>query len=207
MSKTTQHGMALAMALAMTLAVGLALGACAGGAASTPGASTAQKADDNDSDGVPNAVVRKEGTGSVSALIGPPGGTLELIGGPRVEIPPGAVSGGLEFVLKTAAKTSAFRNKESEKSVGPIFIFSPAVDAPEGRTISVSIPLGAYPEGWGEVALAYEEAQGEVVGGEDSTHTKWQYESGKLSGGRAIAQLNALHGLRLQFVLTNLNAQ
>ncbi|HEX7480010.1 MAG TPA: hypothetical protein VF331_19590 [Polyangiales bacterium] len=203
MGKTTQHW--------MTLAVGLALGGCAGGAASAPGASTAQstaqKADDNDSDGVPNAVVRKEGTGSVSALIGPPGGTLELIGGPRVEIPPGAVSGGLEFVLKTAAKTSAFRNKESEKSVGPIFIFSPAVDAPEGRTISVSIPLGAYPEGWGEVALAYEEAQGEVVGGEDSTHTKWQYESGKLSGGRAVAQLNALHGLRMQFVLTNLNAQ
>jgi hypothetical protein len=81
------------------------------------------------------------------------------------------------------------------------------MEAPEGRTIRVSIPLAAYPEGWGDVGIAYEYSMGNRVGAEDSEHTRWQYERAKLSGGRAVADLPALNGYRLQFVLTNLEAQ
>ncbi len=194
---------------------------CGGAAGSAPGAKSAHGAhgahganDANDEDGdhdervaAPNSVVRKQGSGSVAAVLGPPGGTLELNEGPRVEVPPGAVQGGQEFVLKIAQKTTAFHNKESEKAIGPTFTFAPSVDAPAGRSITVSLPLGALPEGWGEPAIAYEIDEGEVAGAEDSTRTKWQYENAKVSGGRAVAELPNLAGLRLQFVLSNLHAQ
>jgi hypothetical protein len=156
---------------------------------------------------VPNNAVHKTGGDTVSARIGPPGGTLELSRGPKVEIPPGAVDGGEDFVLKVAPKTTAFFNSEHERPVGPPFIFSPGVDAPEGRTIRVSIPLSSAPSGWGEPSIAYEYPEGAMVGAEDAEHTKWQYEDAKLSGGRAVAELPALNGYRLQFVLTNLEAQ
>jgi hypothetical protein len=190
--------------LCLALVTGLC--GCGSGTANSPGASSAHDTTTG-SDGVPNTAVHKQGSGSVSALIGPPGGLLELVEGPRVEIPPGAVEGGTEFMLRVAEKTSAFSNKEGEKAVGPVFIFSPELNAPEGRNITVSIPLATYPQGWGDVAFAYEISQGEVVGGEDSIRTKWQYDNAKLSGGRAVAQVQALTGLRMQFVLTNLQTQ
>jgi hypothetical protein len=177
---------------------------------STNGPRGAQSSGDEDDDedyGVPNSVVNERGSGGVSARIGPPGGSLELTEGPRVEIPPGAVEGSEEFVLKTAPLTTAFLNEESERPLGPTFVFSPGVDAPEGRMITVSFPLPSYPEGWGDVALAYEYPTGDRAYAEDSQHTKWQFEPGKLQGGRAVAQLPALNGMRLQFTLTNLNAQ
>ena len=166
--------------------------------------------DYDDDDGVvpaPNTKVVRSGTGTVIAILGPPGGTLELVGGARVDIPPGSLQGGMEFVLKGAPKTTAFLNEEGERPVGPTFVFSPEVWAPEGRTVTVSIPLASYPQGWGEVALAYEETIGARVGAEDSQHTRWQYENGRLSGGRAIADVEGLNGNRLQFVLTNLEVQ
>jgi hypothetical protein len=45
------------------------------------------------------------------------------------------------------------------------------------------------------------------VGAEDSQHTRWQYENARLTGGRAVADLPAINGYRLQFVLTNLESQ
>jgi hypothetical protein len=199
----------------MKLWIGIAIAAVLGGAACSkdapdrsPGASSSsERSSGGDRNVVPNSAVRKTGSGSVSVLVGPPGGTLELSNGPRIEIPPGALDDGEEFVLKEAPKTTAFLNSEHEKPVGPAFIFSPGVEAPEGRVIEVSIPLASYPEGWGEVSIAYEYPVGAMVGAEDAEHTKWQYENAKLSGGRAVAKLPALNGYRLQFVLTNLEAQ
>lgn len=201
---------------AMKLWIGIAAAAVLGGAACSkdgpdrsPGASSSlsEKSSGGDRNAVPNSAVRETGAGTVTALVGPPGGTLELSSGPRVEIPAGTIEGSEEFVLKDAPKTTAFLNSEHEKPVGPAFIFSPGVNAPEGRAIEVSIPLASYPEGWGEVSIAYEYGAGAMVGAEDAEHTKWQYENAKLSGGRAVAKLPALNGYRLQFVLTNLEAQ
>ena len=125
----------------------------------------------------------------------------------RVEVPPGAVTNATDYVLKVAPKTTAFFNKESERPLGPTFSFSPDLDAPAGDSIKVSFPLASLPEGWGDPAIAYEVSQGKIVGAEDSTRTKWQYERAALSGGRVVASLPNVTGLRMQFVLTNLEVQ
>lgn len=179
---------------------------CGGASSNAPAANTANEAKPG---GViaPTRPVSKRGSGTVAALLGPGGGSLELDEGPRVEVPPGAVSEGKDFVLKVAPKTTAFFNKESERPLGPTFSFSPELDAPAGDAIKVSFPLASLPDGWGDPAIAYEVSRGAIVGAEDSTRTRWQYERAAVSGGRVVASLPNVTGLRLQFVLTNLEAQ
>jgi hypothetical protein len=188
----------------------IACGCGAGSQASAPGANSADEAqtDEHSSVAGPQNAVTKRGSGSVAALLGRGGGTLELSEGPQVRIPAGAVESGQEFVLKVAPKTTAFFNKESERPLGPTFSFSPGLNAPDGSSIEVSFPLATLPAGWGEPSIAYEEEEGsEISYGEDSTRTKWQYERASLSGGRVVGRLSGLQGLRMQFVLTNLEAQ
>lgn len=192
------------------LMIVLALAGCGGGAAG-PDEPAASDGDSTSSSGgdapAPNGVVNKSGSGSVEARMGSAGGSLTLTSGPKVEIPPGAIDGSEEVVIRESQGTTAFYNEESERPVGPTFVISPDIQAPEGRTIKVSIPLAAYPEGYGDVAIAYEYSVGERVGAEDSEHTRWQYEAARLTGGRAVAELPAVNGYRLQFVLSNLEAQ
>ena len=187
----------------------LSLGACGGASTGgTPAAAATGPAEDTGGElAAPAGAVNRSGSGSVSAVLGPAGGSLSLSEGPKVEVPPGALTEAEEFVLKTAPLTTAFLNEEAERPEGPTFVFSPAVSAPEGRAIKVSIPLASYPEGWGEAALGYEYPEGKRVGAEDSMHTRWQYENATLSGGRAVAEVAELTGMRLQFVLTNLTVQ
>src|SRR5262245_13975511 len=158
-------------------------------------------------DAVPNSAVHASGSNSASGHFGPPGGSLDLASGVKIEIPAGAVDGAMDFVLKEAPMTTAFFNQEHERPVGPTFVFSPGVDAPDGQAIRVSIPLASYPKGWGDVAIGVEIPVGAVVGGDESEHTKWEYEDAKLVGGRAVAELPGLNGYRMQFVLSNLEAQ
>lgn len=191
----------------ITLGVSAALMACGGGNKSSSSPGAYESGGDESGGGVPNSRVEKMGSGSVSAVIGPPGGALELSKGPRVEIPPGAVQGATEFVLTEAQKSTAFYNKEHERPIGPIFVFSPGLDAPEGRSVRVSLPVPSLPDGWGEPSIAYEYETGEMVGAEDAIHTQWDYERASYSGGRIVAELPGLNGNRLQFVLTNLEAQ
>jgi hypothetical protein len=183
---------------------------CGGSQAAAPGASTANEAatakQARSSSGPMNAV-RKTGSGTVTATLGPGGGTLELTEGPRVVVPPGAVEGGQDFVLKLAPKTTAFANKESEKALGPTFSFAPPIDASANGGVEVSFPLGSMPDGWGDPSIAYEAEEGAEIMGEDSTRTKWQYERAKYSGGRVTATLPQANGLRMAFTLTNLEAQ
>jgi hypothetical protein len=180
---------------------------CGGSQQAAPAANTANEARAGAVPTGPRNPVSKRGSGSVTATIGPSGGSLELDEGPRVEVPPGAISGGQEFVLKVAQKTTAFFNKESERPLGPTFSFAPDLVAPDGATIEVSFPLTSLPDGWGEPSIAYEVSEGAILGSEDSTRTKWQYEQGRVDGGRVVVQLPQVNGLRMQFVLTNLEAQ
>ena len=177
---------------------------CGGSSANAPAANTANEAKPDLA--VSTRPVSKRGSGSVAATVGTGGGSLELSEGPRVEIPAGAVTETMDFVLKVAPKTTAFFNKESERPLGPTFSFSPNVEA-SGGAIEVSFPLASLPEGWGEPSIAYEVSEGAIVGAEDSVRTRWQYERASLSAGRVVAQLPNLTGLRMQFVLTNLEAQ
>ena len=174
-----------------------------------PGASSGDEAESSEGGEVaaPRGAVHKSGGDKATATMGPGGGTLDIASGAKVEIPPGTLSEATEVVLTVSQGTTAFFNEEREKPVGPTFEVSPAMSAPEGSAIRISIPLASYPEGWGEVALGYEYPEGARVGAEDSEHTKWQYENAKLSGGRAVADLSDVTGYRLQFVLTNLEAQ
>ena len=187
----------------------LALTACGGAGpdASEPGATEGDSTSSGDEATAPAGVVNKSGSGSVTARIGPAGGSLTLASGPKVEIPAGAIKGSEDIELSETQGTTAFLNEESERPVGPTFVIAPDIQAPEGRTIKVSIPLASYPEGYGDVAIAYEYSMGSRVGAEDSEHTRWQYENAKLVGGRAVAELPAVNGYRLQFVLSNLESQ
>jgi hypothetical protein len=81
------------------------------------------------------------------------------------------------------------------------------MEAPPGTAIRISIPLASYPKGWGEVSLGHEYPVQQMVGADDSEHTKWQYENARLNGGRAVADLPSINGYRFQFVLSNLSAQ
>jgi hypothetical protein len=184
---------------------------CGGSQAAAPGASTANEANEateragkaaKHATGPTNSVARS-GSGSVTATLGPGGGSLELTEGPKITVPAGVIEGGQDFVLKLAPMTTAFANKESEKALGPTFSFSPPLDA----QIEVSFPLGSMPDGWGDPSIAYEQQEGADIKGEDSTRTKWQYERAKYSGGRVVATVPQATGMRLQFTLTNLEAQ
>jgi hypothetical protein len=180
----------------------LALIGCGGSQASAPAANTANEVQPGTAL-APRNPVNKRGSGSVSAKLGPGGGTLELDEGPRVDVPAGAVTEGQDFVLKLAQKTTAFFNKESERPLGPTFSFAPDLNS----AIKVSFPLASLPDGWGDPSIAYEVSEGEIMGSEDSTRTKWQYERARVSGGRVMADLPEVTGLRMQFVLSNLESQ
>lgn len=183
----------------------LGMGCGGGSRASAPAASTANEVKESSAgnDGPANPV-SKHGSGKVQARLGKGGGTLELDEGPRVTIPAGEIEGGQDFVLELAPKTTAFSNKEGERPLGPTFSFSPPLDG----AIEVSFPLSALPNGWGDPSIAYEVAEGEAITyGEDSTRTKWQYERAQYSGGRLTAHLSEATGMRMNFVLTNLEAQ
>jgi hypothetical protein len=181
---------------------------CGGGAQAAPAASTANQVKAARESAGPINPVSKHGSRSVTATLGSGGGTLELDEGPRIVVPAGALKAGQDFVLELASKTTAFSNKESERALGPAFSFSPALDAPDGSMIEISFPLATVPQGYGEPSIAYEVQEGEAISyGEDSTRTRWEYERAALSGGRVVARLGAVNGLRLQFVLTNLEAQ
>ncbi|MDH5672115.1 MAG: hypothetical protein OEZ06_08200 [Myxococcales bacterium] len=201
MQKRFATGMAWSLAAAL-MACG-ASGSGSGG--STPGASGSDEGGEGEA--APNSVVHQSGGKEVEATFGSPGGVLELASGVKVEIPPGAVDGSQRFVLKEAPMTTAFFNEEHERPWGPTFVVSPGVEAPEGRSVRISVPLASYPQGWGDVAIAYEYPVSSRVGAEDSQHTRWQYENAQHTGGRAVAELPALNGYRLQFVVTNLEAQ
>jgi hypothetical protein len=151
--------------------------------------------------------VYKRGSGSIAAAIGPGGGTLELASGPRVEIPPGTLESTEDVVLKEAPLTTAFSNQEHERPEGPTFVIGPPLEAPANSKIRISIPLAAYPEGWGEVALGHEYPIEKMVGSDDAEHTRWQYETARLVDGRAQSDVQVVNGYRLQFILSNLDAQ
>ena len=189
----------------------LACVGCKKAGAGEPGASGAEEQESSsggdDELATPNGVVHESGGKSASAVIGPPGGTLEIASGAKVEIPPGTFEKGEEVTIADAPSSTAYLNSEHLRPIGPVFTIAPSMEATNGRMIRVSIPLGAYPQGWGDVQLGYEYMTGEMVGAEDAVHTQWQTEGGTLSGGRAVAEVPALPGYRLQFVLSNLESQ
>lgn len=154
----------------------------------------------------PGRPVHARGGDEVIATIGPAGGSLELSSGPRVDIPAGALTTGLELVLKEAPLTTVFANDEAEKAAGPTFLLSPGLGS-EGPAFKVSIPMAKLPDGFGEPTLHYEYEEGARVGAEDAVHTRWDTLPAQLTGGRMVTETDALPGLRLQFTVTDESVQ
>ena len=186
-------------------ALGVAMIACGGGTAAVGSSENGDSA--STTSAAPGAPVNKSGGDEVTARMGPPGGRLELSNGARIEIPPGCIDEATDIVLKVAPPTSAFKDADvrGDKPVGPLVLVSPAVYAPEGKNIVVSIPFGGIPEGYSEKGLYLaheEESQQQRQFAEDTVVTTWDYAHARVVNGRAVAELPALSGMRLQFILS-----
>lgn len=150
--------------------------------------------------------VHKRGTGKLIAEVGPRGGTLELSNGARLSIPAGALSEVVEITLAEGSHTTAFSNHEYERPIGPIVEVSPEVSLNTAAVLSV--PLGVLPEGFSpsdlSVGVETVAASQRVVQGA-ATQTRWDYLNATASAGRAAAELPALPGYRVQFVVSRSN--
>jgi hypothetical protein len=150
--------------------------------------------------------VHKRGTGKLIAEVGPRGGTLELSNGARLAIPAGALSEVVEITIAEGARTTAFSNHEYERPIGPIVEVSPEISLNTPATISV--PLAALPDGFSAADLSIgvetvSDAQRAVQGA--ATQTRWDYLGASSSSGRASAELPALPGYRVQFLVSRSN--
>ena len=146
--------------------------------------------------------VKKRGDQKLIAKVGHAGGTLELDNGARLDIPSGALPDEVELTFAEGTRTTAFANREDERPIGPTLEMTPEV--PLASPIRVSIPLGLLPDGFGEkdVALGVEQvASLQRVGGA-GTQTRWDYVPATSTGGRAVAELSQLSGLRVQFIVS-----
>lgn len=171
---------------------------CGGGTASTP--TEYQPVEDE----VSTKPVNKFGETDSSATVGSGGGRLVLGDGVVLEIPRGAIQEPTEVVLKQLPSNAAFKRDENEKLVGPMFVISPEMLATIGK-FTVSFPINGFPEGYDEknLYLATEELGTEQRSfGENTTVTRWDYKKAQYRGGRAVAELDSVAGMRMQFILS-----
>ena len=149
------------------------------------------------------AAVRERGGRKLIAEIGPSGGTLELANGARLTIPEGALGIPREVTFAEGNHTTAFSNHEYEKTVGPILEIGPglALDAP----VEISVPLSQLPEGFEETDLTLGlevEARSQRAIQMQGVQTRWDYYPAGSKNGRAVATLQAVPGMRLQFLVS-----
>jgi hypothetical protein len=147
--------------------------------------------------------VHKRGGDKLIVEVGNAGGTLELDNGARLEIPQGALSEPVEITFGRGGHTTAFSNHEWERPLGPTLTLTPTLAL--GSPVKVSVPLSTLPEGFSESDLALglevmsdNQRAVQMTG----TQTRWDYLPASTASGRATAQLDALPGYRLQFVVS-----
>lgn len=151
----------------------------------------------------PAMPVRERGNDKLITEVGPAGGILELGDGARVDIPKGAFSEPVSVTFAKGQHTTAFDNREYEKTLGRTLELAPAVEA--RAPIVVSIPLASLPEGYeaADLTLATEvlaERQRDYQ--EHATQTRWDYMQAQHQDGRAQASLTYVPGMRLQFLVS-----
>ena len=150
--------------------------------------------------------VHERGDDSVTATVGPAGGTLELSNGAKLEIPQGALGDEVEVIFGLGSRTQAFANREYERTIGPTLIIQPSMVLQPGKRATISAPLASIPQPFTEddVTLATEEVddfdpQSDV---RNTVQTIWQYNSASVQGGRLVAELQQIPGFRVQFLLS-----
>ena len=152
------------------------------------------------------AAVHERGDDSVTATVGPAGGTLELSNGAKLEIPQGALGDQVDVIFGVGSRTQAFANREYERTIGPTLIIQPSMVMQPGKRATLSAPLSSIPQPFTEedVALATEEVdeydpQSDV---RNTVQTVWQYNAASVQGGRLVAELQEIPGFRVQFLLS-----
>lgn len=151
------------------------------------------------------APVHERGDDSVTASVGPAGGTLELSNGAKLEIPAGALGEQTDVIFGIGARTQAFANRDYERTIGPTLIIQPSIVLQPGKRAVLSAPLSSIPQPYTEedVALATEEVddhqQSDV---RNTVQTMWQYNDAAVQGGRLTAELQEIPGMRVQFLLS-----
>jgi hypothetical protein len=151
-------------------------------------------------------MVHERGDSSISATVGPAGAVLELSNGAKLEIPAGALGDEIDLVFGIGSQTQAFANRDFERAVGPTLLIQPALVAQPGARIKVSAPMGPIPQPFTEedITLATE-AVDEMAPMSDvrtNIQTIWQYATAEVVGGRFVAEVQELPGMRVQFLLS-----
>lgn len=185
----------------LALLTGVGAGAVACGGSSQPASRTAA----NYEPAVTNEVtseIHKRGDKKLIAEIGPPGGTLELANGARLTIPVGAFNETVEITFAEGARTTAFANHEYERAIGPTLEIGP--EASISAPLMVSVPLSAIPEGFGEkdLTLGMEVPSDTQRLEMQGVQTRWDYLPAQSQSGRAVAEISAVPGYRVQFLVS-----
>jgi hypothetical protein len=146
--------------------------------------------------------VHKRGDKKLIAEIGPKGGTLELANGARLTIPLGALSETVEITFSEGARTTAFANHEYERAIGPTLEIGP--EASLTGPVQVSVPLAAFPEGFGEkdLTLGMEVPSDTQRLEMQGVQTHWDYLPAQSQSGRAVAEISTVPGYRVQFLVS-----
>jgi hypothetical protein len=150
--------------------------------------------------------VHERGDASVQVTVGPAGGVLELSNGAKLEIPAGALGDSVDVIFGVGSSTQAFANRENERTLGPALLIQPALIAQPGARIKISAPVGPIPQPFTEddVTLATEtvDEMDPMSDVRPTVQTIWQYASASVEGGRLVAELQELPGMRVQFLLS-----
>lgn len=138
--------------------------------------------------------------------VGAQGGSLELSSGVKLVVAEGALTETIDLTLSLGDDPSSLGRTDDEKRVGPSVNVMPAVQGATTNAFTLRVPFATLPDGFsaGDVALAVEsphEDQRALQGGV-STRTRWDYFPASVEGNELRAVLQALPGLRVQFVVT-----
>ena len=195
-------------ARALVLGAVFLMGACGGGAAATDSTlPTEPETTEVAQRPGPSTVAHGRGDHQASAHIGSAGGDLTLGNGARLEIPPGALERETEVVFSLGEEVNAFRNREDERIVGPALVVAPEVASANGAKFIVTLPYTSLPEGFSEehVAIAFERhAEGASGFRGGATRTTWEHAAASVTADHKLrAELDALPGMRVQFVVSN----
>ncbi|MCA9602477.1 MAG: hypothetical protein R3A78_06505 [Polyangiales bacterium] len=151
----------------------------------------------------PAAHVDAMGNAQAQTVVGPAGATLHLTNGMSLDIPSGAVTTPVEVTM-VAGESSQLLNSGSRQTVSPSVEVRPAIAANAGTTFEISAPLVALPRGYSDedLALAVERPDEHRVLDRGPMRTLWQNYPVERKGGRIVAHVDTLHGLRVVFVVT-----
>jgi hypothetical protein len=171
------------------------------GGASQPPAQTAANYEAAET-GESTSEVHKRGDKKLIAQVGPKGGTLELANGARLTIPLGALAETVEITFSEGARTTAFANHEYERAIGPTLEIGP--EATLTAPVQVSVPLSSIPEGFGEkdLTLGMEVPSDTQRLEMQGVQTRWDYLPAQSEHGRAVAEISAVPGYRVQFLVS-----